>query len=59
MQNRAQLNTQDDADREGVGLQDAMRHARAVLQVLREAISEGEINKIKTQLPSDFDVLFA
>ncbi len=47
------------SEREGVSLQDAMRHARAVLQVLRDAISEGEVNDIKSQLPSDFEVLFA
>lgn len=46
------------SQRESVGLPDAVHHARVVIEVLSEAISSGEINDIRSQLPSEFDPLF-
>lgn len=45
------------SDRENVELPNAVYHARAVLEVLGEAISEGELEKIRAQLPDDFSRL--
>lgn len=39
-------------------LPDAVHHARVVIEVLSEAISTGEIDDIRSQLPSEFDPLF-
>ena len=36
----------------------SMHHARVVIGVLCEAVSEGEVQKIRAQLPSEFDPLF-
>ena len=44
--------------REGVELPQAADHARAVIDVLTEAISSGEIEDIRTQLPPEFEPLF-
>ncbi|WP_026735520.1 DUF2267 domain-containing protein [Fischerella sp. PCC 9605] len=44
--------------REGVELPQAVFHARVVMEVLQEAISEGEINDIRAQLPEEFNPLF-
>jgi uncharacterized protein (DUF2267 family) len=47
---------------ERAGLQDATeaeRRARAVMGVLTEAISGGELEDVKSQLPSEFADLFA
>jgi uncharacterized protein (DUF2267 family) len=44
--------------REGVELPKAVNHARAVIKVLAEAISPGEIQDIRTQLPPEFEQLF-
>lgn len=48
------------ADREGagVGLPDAVYHARAVLSVLQDAATQGEIDDVRGQLPDEFDALF-
>ncbi|MFN6518407.1 MAG: DUF2267 domain-containing protein [Nostoc sp. CreGUA01] len=46
------------SQRENVELPDAVHHARVVIEVLTEAISRGEINDIRSQLPSEFDPLF-
>lgn len=43
---------------EDVDLPKAVHHARTVIEVLTEAISPGEINDIRSQLPSEFDPLF-
>jgi uncharacterized protein (DUF2267 family) len=37
---------------------DAVQHARAVIAVLQEAVSPGEIEDVRSQLPRDFDRLF-
>ncbi len=44
--------------REGVELPQAVYHARAVIEVLQEAISPGEIEDIRAQLPKEFNPLF-
>ena len=41
--------------REGEGLPKAVFHARAVIKVLSEAVSQGEINDVFAQLPPEFD----
>jgi uncharacterized protein (DUF2267 family) len=40
-------------DREGVNLKQAMHHARVVISVLVEAVSAGEIEDVRAQLPQD------
>ncbi|MDN3509816.1 MAG: DUF2267 domain-containing protein [Candidatus Jettenia sp.] len=42
----------------GIELPDAVYHARAVVSVLRDAVSPGELNDVLAQLPSDYDDLF-
>lgn len=42
----------------GLRYGEAVRKARAVASVLREAVSEGEIGDVLSQLPTDFDELF-
>lgn len=44
--------------REGVDLPVAVYHARVVIEVLGEAVTTGEMNDIRSQLPSEFDRLF-
>jgi uncharacterized protein (DUF2267 family) len=44
--------------REGVDLPAAVQLARAVTAVLQEAVSPGEIEDVRSQLPRDFDRLF-
>jgi uncharacterized protein (DUF2267 family) len=39
--------------REGIDLGRSMHHARAVLSVLTEAVSSGEIADVRAQLPED------
>jgi len=43
--------------REGVDPETAAYHARVVFEVLREAVSPGEFEDIRAQLPEDFDGL--
>ena len=38
---------------EGVPLETAVEHARAVMSVLRDALSEGEFEDIREQLPPE------
>ena len=47
------------AHREGAGFGDAMLHARAVLQVLRDAVGELEFLDVTDQLPDDYLRLLA
>jgi uncharacterized protein (DUF2267 family) len=47
------------SDREGVDLPRAAHHARAVIEVLQEAISKGEIDDIRAQLPDEYNQLFS
>ena len=46
-------------DREGVDKPEAVFHARAVLEVLQEAVSPGQIEQIRHQLPGDYFPLFS
>jgi uncharacterized protein (DUF2267 family) len=46
------------SDREGVDIDEAMRHARAVLSVVAEAVSYGEIEDALAQLPEEWHYLF-
>ena len=48
------------AEREGAGvdLPGAAHHARAVITVLQEAVSAGEIADARAQLPEEWDPLF-
>ncbi len=43
---------------EGVDMPVAVHHARAVISVLQEAVSAGEIDDVRAQLPDEFDPLF-
>ena len=45
-------------EQEEVGIEEAEAHARAVVGVLEEAVSEGEMNDVRRQFPSEFDPLF-
>jgi uncharacterized protein (DUF2267 family) len=44
--------------KEGVDLPIAVYHARVVLEVLKEAVSPGEIDDVRAQLPADWQRLF-
>lgn len=46
------------AEGESVDLGEAETRARAVLSVLQEAVSEGEMNDVRRQFPSEFGRLF-
>ena len=46
------------SEREGVELEEATLHARVVIGVLTEAVSMGEINDVRVQLPAAFAQLF-
>jgi uncharacterized protein (DUF2267 family) len=46
------------SEREGVELPDAVHHARAVISVLCEAVTPGELQDVRAQLPDEFDPLF-
>lgn len=43
---------------EGVDLPDAAHHARAVLSVVQDAVSHGQIKNVRAQLPEEYDPLF-
>lgn len=45
-------------EKEGVDLPAAVYHARVVLEVLKEAVSPGEIDDVRAQLPPDYQRLF-
>lgn len=44
--------------REGVDLPVAVYHARVVMEVLGEAVSPGILDKVRDQLPDEYDKLF-
>lgn len=46
------------ANRENVDTTDAQFHARAVIDVIRDAISGGELDHVRDQLPDDYAPLF-
>jgi uncharacterized protein (DUF2267 family) len=45
--------------REGVDLPASVHHVRAVLEVLQQAVSKGEIGDVMQRLPDDYRRLFA
>ena len=45
-------------DREGTALPEAVYHARVVIEVMREAVSPGEIEDVLAQLPAEYRPLF-
>ncbi len=45
-------------EEEKVGIEEAEAHARAVISVIEEAVSEGEMDDVRRQFPSEFDPLF-
>ncbi|HEY3298780.1 MAG TPA: DUF2267 domain-containing protein [Armatimonadota bacterium] len=46
------------SDKEGVDLRQAVFHARAVVSVLRDAVSQTEIQHALDQLPKEYNALF-
>jgi uncharacterized protein (DUF2267 family) len=46
------------SEHENVDLPEAVQHARAVVSVVQEAVSQGEIKNIRAQLPEEYDPLF-
>ena len=46
------------SEREGVDLPVSVHHARVVLEVLREAVSAGEVRDVLERLPDDYRRLF-
>lgn len=46
------------AEREAVDKESARLHAKAVLSVLSEAVSGGEMKDVQSQLPNDYAALF-
>ena len=46
------------AQREGVGADQATRHARAVALVLQEAVTTGEVDHVRDQLKDEYAELF-
>lgn len=46
------------SEEEGCDLDEAADHARAVISVLCESVTPGEIEDLKSQLPNDFAELF-
>lgn len=43
---------------EHTAMQDAVYHARVVMEVLSEAVSAGEWSDVRAQLPQEYDALF-
>ena len=48
------------AEREGagVGMPDAVHHARSVMAVIEEAVTPGQLGDLRAQLPQEYDELF-
>ncbi len=49
---------QEVGEREGANTDEASAHSRAVMSVLQEAVSQGEMEDVRRQFPSEFDPLF-
>jgi uncharacterized protein (DUF2267 family) len=45
-------------EEEGVGVDEASKHAKAVVSVLCDSVTPGEIMDVRSQLSKDYDVLF-
>ncbi len=43
---------------EGVDLPRAVYHARVVMEVLQDAVTKGEIDHVRSQLPAEYEPLF-
>jgi len=46
------------SEREQVELPDAIHHARAVISVVRDSVTEGELQDVLAQLPEEYNALF-
>jgi uncharacterized protein (DUF2267 family) len=46
------------SEREGADLPVSVYHARVVIEVLTEAVTRGQMNDVRAQLPEEFDRLF-
>ena len=46
------------AGRSGLGLREAVRQSHAVMSVLQEAVSAGQLQDVRQQLPAEYDELF-
>lgn len=46
------------SQREEVELPDAVHHARAVISVVRDSVTEGEMQDVLAQLPEEYTALF-
>jgi uncharacterized protein (DUF2267 family) len=46
------------AEREEVDIETARRDASAVMTVLREAVTPGELDDVMAQMPAEFNILF-
>lgn len=46
------------AEKENVDVPDAAHHARAVITVLQDAVTAGEMDDVRTQLPNTYAPLF-
>lgn len=46
------------SEREDVDLPKSIHHARAVVSVLKDAVSEGQMTKVREQLPKEWGPLF-
>lgn len=46
------------AEREPADLPEAVHHARAVISVLDEAVTPGEMKDVRSQLPEEYNKLF-
>lgn len=47
------------AELEGVSSSEALDHARAVMDALREAVTGHELRNVRAQLPGEYETLFA
>ncbi len=47
------------SEEEGIGVDAASEHARAVISVLCDSVTDGEIKDVRSQLSKDYDALFA
>lgn len=46
------------SEKEGVDLPVAIHHARSVVSVVKEAVSAGQMDHVRGQLPQEYDDLF-
>ena len=48
----------NEREQEGVDLPRAVYHARIVMEVLQDAVTKGEIEHVRSQLPAEYEALF-